>query len=77
MTYSELLVNVKSLASALNKRGFQVGDTIILLSANFKEVFAIQLAVWKLGGSVCGLTPNMLSSELCFNFLSLSLKRVD
>ena len=64
MTYTEMVDGVTSMASALRKRGLQVGDTVLLMAPNFVEVALTFLGVWKAGGACACLTLNLFAGKI-------------
>jgi len=64
MKYSEISPAVKSLSSALCKRGFQANDVVLIMASNFIEVPLMFYAVWKAGGGAVCLTLNLPPSDI-------------
>ena len=62
MRYSEIIPTVKSIASALCKRGFQPNDVVLIMASNFVQVPLMFYAAWKAGGSAACLTLNLPAS---------------
>ena len=70
MKYSEIIPTVKSMASALCKKGFQANDVVLIMASNYIEVPLMFYAAWKAGGSAACLTLNLPASTNChFHFL--------
>jgi len=63
-TYSELLSESAKIASALIKRGFKIGDNILLMAPNLVELPITMLGVWRAGGSCACLTLNLLKEDI-------------
>ena len=63
MTYSEMLAKLTSVASALKKRGLQVGDSVLLMAPNFIELPVAMLGVLKAGGCTACLTLNLFAGN--------------
>ena len=59
MCYSQLLVNMRNIASSLYKRGFREGDVVVIIASNQIEVALMFLSVWKAGGIVACFTLNL------------------
>jgi acyl-CoA synthetase (AMP-forming)/AMP-acid ligase II len=59
MSYSQLLSNMKIIASSLYKRGFRAGDVVVIIASNRIEVALMLLSVWKAGGVVGCFTLNL------------------
>ena len=68
MSYSQLLLNMKKIASSLHKRGFRAGDVVVIIAANQIEVALMLLSVWKAGGSVACFTLNLSKGLFFLNF---------
>jgi len=64
MTYSEMVTGVTSMASALRKRGLQVGDAVLLMAPNFIEVALTFLGTWKAGGACACLTLSLFPEDI-------------
>lgn len=75
MSYSDLLKSARKVCSALNRRGFQQGDSVSIMAANFIEIVLVSVSVWKLGGSVSCLTLNLFARRLLV-FIKLIIKPV-
>jgi len=63
-TYSELLSESAKIASALIKRGFKIGDNILLMAPNLVELPITMLGAWRAGGSCACLTLNLLKEDI-------------
>ena len=50
MTYTQLLTAMRSVASAIRKRGFKTGDKCVVIRTNFVELPVMSFAVWRAGG---------------------------
>jgi len=64
MKYSEIIPTVKSMASALCKKGFQANDVVLIMASNYIEVPLMFYAAWKAGGSAACLTLNLPASDI-------------
>ena len=72
MKYSEISPAVKSLSSALCKRGFQANDVVLIMASNFIEVPLMFYAVWKAGGGAVCLTLNLPPSTSFLMLFTIS-----
>ncbi len=59
MTYNQMLTAVRSVASALRKRGLKSGDTLIVIGSNFIELPLMSLGVWRAGGVQAALSVSL------------------
>ena len=59
MTYSEMVVSVTRLASALKKRGLKVGDSVLMMASNCIEIALSIFSVMKAGGACVCTTLNL------------------
>ncbi len=59
MRYSQLLAGMKSLASALRKRGLETGDNLVAVSGNHVQLALASMAVWRAGGTLSCLSLNL------------------
>jgi len=62
--YSQLLSESAKIASALIKRGFKIGDNILLMATNLVELPITMVGVWRAGGSCACLTLNLLREDI-------------
>lgn len=56
MNYSNMLNAVRSIASGLRKRGFQTGDSALVLGRNFIEIPLMSLGIWRAGGILASIS---------------------
>ena len=59
MTYTQLLTAMRSVASAIRKRGFKTGDKCVVIGTNFVELPVMSFAVWRAGGVQACLSINL------------------
>jgi acyl-coenzyme A synthetase/AMP-(fatty) acid ligase len=80
MRYSQLLTGIKSVASALRKRGLATGDNLVIISGNHVELALMSMAAWRAGGTQSCLSVNLpqgyhhkSESPQCILFIYLSI----
>ena len=66
MTYSQLLSNMKLVASGLRQRGLKTGDNLVVISGNHIELPLMSMAVWRAGGTQACLSVN-LNQHMCID----------
>ncbi|XP_045026150.1 4-coumarate--CoA ligase 3 isoform X2 [Daphnia magna] len=59
MSYSQLMSSLRSVASALRKRGLKTGDNVVLIGCNDIELPLMSMAVWRAGGTQACLSVNL------------------
>ncbi|XP_057377827.1 uncharacterized protein LOC130699600 [Daphnia carinata] len=59
MTYSQLMSSLRSVASALRKRGLKTGDNVVVTGRNDIELPLMSMAVWRAGGNQACLSVNL------------------
>jgi 4-coumarate--CoA ligase len=59
MTYSQLLNNMKLVASGLRQRGLKTGDSLVVIGGNHIEMPLMSMAVWRAGGTLACLSVNL------------------
>lgn len=64
MSYGQLLSSLKSVASALRKRGLKTGDNVVVIGRNDIEVPLMSMAVWRAGGTQACLSVNLQSGKI-------------
>ncbi|XP_059350203.1 uncharacterized protein LOC130686001 isoform X2 [Daphnia carinata] len=59
MNYSQLISSLRSVASALRKRGLKTGDSVVVIGRNDIELPLMSMAVWRAGGTQACLSVNL------------------
>lgn len=54
-----MLNGMRSVASALRKKGLRTGDNVVIIGCNFVEIPLLSLGVWRAGGSQACLAVNL------------------
>ena len=71
MTYSELTKGIRSVASALYKRGFRAYDSVLFMASNHIEFPLIFFGVWKAGGNAACLTLNWFPGSRILSVINI------
>ena len=70
MTYAQMLTAIRSVASALRKRGLRTGDNVALIGLNQIEFPLMYLGVWRAGGYISCVEMNLstgIEKKMLFN----------
>ena len=59
MTYGQMLNAVRSVASALRKRGLRTGDNVAIVGSNHMEIPLMFMGAWRAGGSQMCIEVNL------------------
>lgn len=59
MSYSQMITNMRLVASGLRKKGCASGDSTLIIASNHTEILLMMLGVWRAGGTIAVLSVSL------------------